>query len=337
MPARVQQLVLGLGTAKQANIATAGSTFARFKKIDATVTTAKPVFENDAAEIGKGHEFITQTFPSHYEIGNRIEKYASAEFVTWATAFALGNVTVTGTTAPFTYTIVPINPGVTLELPYFSLVEQVAEGGGSAVDNMYVGCAVEDFTYQFNYGPGRASSKMTVNWVGSGLLTTPSGIVVPALTTENNMLAGSMALTVNGVDYVGAKRILSGSIGWKNNLMLNAGFFPGSGMQNGLQVRGRLEIGARVPTFQFTTRLLAGASEYSSLVSQTTGTAVLSVTHDSGNMVTFTFPQMAFQVVENTEADGIVAVTVTGAPQYNTTANTVLSIVTKCGIGAIAQ
>jgi hypothetical protein len=63
---------------------------------------------------------------------------------------------------------VPIDPGTTLELPYFSLVEQVAEGGGKAVDNLYVGCAIEDFTYQFSYGPGRSSSKMTVNWVGSG-------------------------------------------------------------------------------------------------------------------------------------------------------------------------
>ena len=117
---------------------------------------------------------------------------------------------------------------------------------------------------------------MTVNWVGSGLLTTPSGITVPALTTENNMLAASMSLSVNGVDYVSTKRILSGSIGWKNNLLLNAGFYPGSGLQNGLQVRGRMEIGARVPTFQFTARLLSGSTEYNTLVTQTTGTATLS-------------------------------------------------------------
>jgi hypothetical protein len=166
MPARVQQLILGLGKGKQTSLATAGTTFLRFKKLDTALTTPKPVFENDAAEIGKGHEFITQTFPSHYEVANRIEKYASAEFVTWACAYALGNIAQTGSAAPYTYTITPINPGVTLELPYFSIIEQVAEGGGSAVDNLYVGCAIEDFTYQFNYGPGRASSKMTVNWVG---------------------------------------------------------------------------------------------------------------------------------------------------------------------------
>jgi hypothetical protein len=337
MPARVQQLILGLGKGKQTNISTAAAAFLRFKKLDTSLTTPKPVFENDAAEIGKGHEFITQTFPSHYEIANRLDKYASAEFVTWAVAYALGNITQTGSVAPYTFTITPINPGVTLELPYFSLVEQVAEGGGSAIDNLYVGCAIEDFTYQFNYGPGRASSKMTVNWVGSGLVTTPSGITVPALATENNMLAASMSLSVNGVDYVATKRILSGSVGWKNNLLLNAGFYPGSGLQNGLQVRGRMEIGARVPSFQFTARLLAGSPEYNTLVNQTTGTATLSVQHDANNSVSFTFPQMAFQVAENAEADGIVAVTVTGAPQYSNSQNTVMSATCLCGVTGIAQ
>jgi hypothetical protein len=337
MSARIQQLILGLGKGKQASISAAAATFMRLKKLDTALTTPKPVFENDAAEIGKGHEFITQTFPSHYEVANRIEKYASAEFVTWACAYALGNVAQTGSAAPYTYTILPIDPGTTLELPYFSLVEQVAEGGGSAIDNLYIGCAIEDFTYQFNYGPGRASSKMTVNWVGSGLLTAPSGITVPALTAENNMLAAGMSLSVNGVDYVATKRILSGSIGWKNNLLLNAGFYPGSGLQNGLQVRGRMEIGARVPSFQFTARLLAGSPEYNTLVNQTTGTATLSVQHDTNNSVTFTFPQMAFQVAENAEADGIVAVTVTSAPQYSNSQNTVMSVITLCSVAGIAQ
>ncbi len=46
---------------------------------------------------------------------------------------------------------------------------------------------------------------------------------------------------------------------------------------------------------------------------------------------------MAFQVVENAEADGIVAVTITGAPQYDTVSSTVMSVTTKCGINNIAQ
>jgi hypothetical protein len=336
MAARVQQLVLGLGLAKQASITAASASFLRFKKIDTSLTTPKPVFENDAAETGKGHEFATATFPSHYDVGNRIEKYASAEFVAWALAFGLGNVVQTGTTPNYIYTITPIDPGTSLELPYFSVAEQVAEGGGAAIDNLHIGCAIEDFTFAFTYGPGRASSKMTVNWVGSGKLTTPSGVTIPALQSEKNMLAASMALTVNGIDLVAGKRILSGSIGWKNNLLLNAGFYPGSGLQNGLQLRGRMEIGARVPSFQFTARLLATSTEAALLLAQTAGSAVLSVSYDANNSVAFTFPQLAFQMVENTEADGIVAITVTGTPEYATSGG-VFSAVAKCGITGIAQ
>jgi hypothetical protein len=338
MPARVQQLILGVSKAKQANIATAvaAASFLRFKKLNADITSPRPVFESDAAEIGKGHEFASQTFPSHYDVANRLEKYASAEFVTWAAAFGLGNVVMSGSGPSYNYTATPIDPATTLELPYFSLVEQVPEGGGNAVDNLYIGCAIEEWLYQFNYGPGRASSRMTVNWVGSGKVTSPSEITVPALTAEKNMLAASMALNVNGVDYVGTKRILSGAVGWKNNLLLNAGFFPGSGLQDGLQIRGRMEIGTRVPSFQFTTRLIAGSTEYNTLTNQTTGTAVLTVQYDADNQVTFTFQKMAFQVVENAEADGIVAVTVTGAPMYDDT-NGVLTVASKCSIQGIAQ
>jgi hypothetical protein len=337
MPSRVQQLILGLGVDKQADIATAGTLFYRWRKIDTAITTPKPIFENDAPEIGKGHEFITQTYPSYFDVANRIEKYASAEFLTWAFGFALGNVTVTGSAAPYVYTIVPIDPGTALELPYFSIAEQIAEGGGSAIDNLYVGCAIEDVTYTFNYGPGRASSKCTVNWMGSGLLTSPSAVTIPALIPETNILSAGMSLVVNGVNYVSTKRILSGSVSWKNNLMGNAGFYPGSGLQNGLQVRGRMEIGPRVPSFQFTVRLLHGSVEYTNLVSQATGAAVLTVPHDANNTVTFTFPKLALQMVENTEADGIVAVTVTGAPEFDTVTGTVMSITSKCTLAGIAQ
>jgi hypothetical protein len=336
MAARVQQLILGLGKGKQTNISTAGTTFLRLKKLNADLTTPKPIFEDDAAEIGKANEFIAQTYPSYYDVANRFEKYASSEFTTWACAYGLGNIVQTGSSAPYTYVITPLNPGTTLELPYFSIVEQVSEGGGNCVDNLYVGCAVEDWLYQANYGPGPKSSKMTVNWVGSGLLTTPSAITVPALTLENNMLAASMALTVNGIDLVATKRILSASMGWKNNLLLNAGFFPGSGMQNGLQVRGRMEIGARVPSFQYTARLLFGSTEYNLLTAQTAGSATLSVQHDANNSVSFALPQMAFKAVENGEGDGIVTVTVTGAPEYNTT-NGVMTVTTLTSIAGIAQ
>jgi hypothetical protein len=84
------------------------------------LTTPKRMLENVDVEIGKGREFITQTFPSRYEAANRIEKYASAQFVTCASAHGMGKIVQTGTATPHTYTVTPLNPSVTFELPYFS-------------------------------------------------------------------------------------------------------------------------------------------------------------------------------------------------------------------------
>ena len=62
-----------------------------------------------------------------------------------------------------------------------------------------------------------------------------------------------------------------------------------------------------MPSFTFTTRLVNGSDEYAKLVAQTTGTAVLSVKYDANNSAQWTWQQISYQVVENTEADGIVA------------------------------
>lgn len=331
MATRVQGLRVGLGKAKQADITTASASFLRMRKLNADVTSPRPTFEDDRTEIGKGDEFISQVFGSHWDVNGSLEKYASSEFMTWALAYSLGNVSY----ASGTYTITPIDPGTTLELPYFTYVEQLDEGGGSAIDNAYVGCAVEDWMYEFNYGPGRANSKLNVNWVGSGRITTPSAVVLPAVQSESFMSAGSMSLSIIGVDYVTLKTILNGRIGWKNNLMLNAGFFPGSGTQNGLQVRGRIEIGARVPTFEFTARLTSGSSEYTKLLAQTTGTAVLTIQNSSSEQITITLQKLSFEAIENGNEDGIASVRVVGAPQKHAT-NGLISVSAKTAVTGIA-
>jgi hypothetical protein len=343
MAARGQNLILALGKGKQTNISTVGTTWLRLMKLNAESTSPNPVTETNAAEIGKGHEFGTQTFPSHYDVGNRVDKYGTSEFCTWAIAYGLGNPVY----ASGTYTITPIDPGTTLELPYFSIAEQIPEGGAFAADNVFVGCAIEEFVYSFTYGPGRASSKMNVTWVGSGNGTgtgygdAASGVTIPALANEHHMSAGSLALTVNGVDYVAPGRIMSGSFGWKNNLLVNAGFFPGSGTKNGFQYRGRLEVGARVPSFSFSTRMVHGSTEYNTLVGNangttTPGTAVLSVSNSSTDSMAVTLQRAAFRSVTQGEGDGIVTVTVTLDPQYDAT-NGVVSVVAKCSTTGIAQ
>ena len=344
MAARVQQLVLGLSTGKQTDIATAKSTgFLRFKKLNSDLTSPGFGTENDAAEFGKGNEFISAAgvFPTAWSHGNRLEKYASAEWVAWVMAFALGSVSETphNASAPApaysTYVITPIDPATTLILPYFTLIEQVPEGGSTAIDNMFVGCALEDFAFDFNYGPGRASAKLTANWVGSGKLTQPSGIVVPATLAENYMLSQSATVSIVTVDYVANGTILAGSIGWKNNLLLGAGFYPGSGLQSGAAIRGRMEIGARVPTLQFTARLLSSSTEYTKLIAQTTGTVTITFTYDAYDSVSFVFQSVSFEAVENVDVDGIVAVRVTCAPKWHAT-NGLLTVTAKSQVQGIA-
>lgn len=334
MAARVQQSILGLGKAKQADISTIAASFLRFKRLNTDLISTGFSTENDAAETGKGTEFTTAAgvFPVAYSPGSRIDKYSSAEFMTWALCYTLGNVAE----ASSIYTITPLDPTSTLEPPYFTVVEQVPEGGSTCIDNAFIGCVIEDFLYEFNYGPGRASGKVTVNWLGSGKITTPSGVTVPAVQTENNMLTASMALTIIGVNVVTLKTILHGSFGWRNNFLTGAGFFPGSGTQNGAQIRGRLEIGPRVPTFTFTARLLTGSSEYAKLIALTTGTVVLTVTYDATHTVTITLQSVSFSMVELASTDGLVSVTVTCDVKEHAT-NGVVSCSCKCAVSGIGQ
>jgi hypothetical protein len=336
MAARIQNKILGLGLGKQPDITTISPSFLRFRQLNMELAPSGFLTENDAAEIGKGDEFVSSVFPVSWNPLARIDKYSSAEFMTWAFCYALGGVTE----ATGVYTIKPIDPCVDgLELPFFSVVEQVCESGGMALDNAFLGCAVEDVTYDFNYGPGRQSGRVTVNWVGSGKITTPSAVTVPAVVSEHYLLTGSMQCTINGTNYITAKTLLSGQIAWKNNLLLGPGFFPGSGMQDGAAIRGRLEIGVRASTFTFTARLLKNSVEYQLLIAQTTGTATVTVTFDATHTITFNYPMVQYETVINGEQDGLVSVTVNVATKSDPAASPAVAPVTvtaQCGITGIA-
>ena len=335
MASRIQNKIFGLGLDAQADIHTPSITFLRFSQLNAELAPSGFMTENDAAEIGKGTEFISDTgvYPVSWNPLARVDKYSSAEFMCYAFAYALGAVTE----ATGTYTIKPIDPCAQgLELPYFTVVEQVCESGGMALDNAFIGCAMEDVTYDFSYGPGRQSGRVTCNWVGSGKMATPSTVVVPARVAEHYMLSGSMTMNINGTDYIAAKTMLSGQIGWKNNLLVGPGFYPGSGIQDGAAIRGRLEIGVRAPTLTFTARLLKNSVEYSNLITARTGTATITATFDATHNMTFNFPSVQYETVVNGEQDGIVNVSVTVACKDDPVAG-VLTITAQCGIPGIAQ
>lgn len=341
MATRLQSIIFGLGSTKQANISTASTTFNRFRQLSTDVPTLIYGTETDKDEIGKGNEFISQVFPTAYAFTHQLNKYSSAEFTAWAWGYGLGNVAL----ASGLYTILPIDPGAVggLQLPFFTTVAQLAEGGGQAIDEAYLGCQVSEVTTTFKYGAGRASSETNCSIVGSGRHTLPSGITIPAVLSESNLISQSMSITVNGIDYVagtggvGAGCILMGEVGWRNNQLIGLGYHPGSGTVDSAAVMDRMFIGAREPFLRFTAFLEANSTEYAKLIAQTTGTASLKLTHDATHYVQWDFPKVSYSSVTRTQEDGIVAVQVEVAPQYDSGSGHILVVSSKNAITDLCQ
>jgi hypothetical protein len=258
-------------------------------------------------------------------------------------AFGLGKVVKSGTTPNFIYTCTPLIPssGDATELPYFSFVEQIRPGAGVVLDRMAVGCCVEGWTITVGSGPGRANSKINIEFVGSGKLTEPSAITVPAITLEKLLPSASLTLTINGVDYVTNKNIVSLETSWKNNIRMDAGFYPGSGFQTTGDattgaLRGRLEFGNRAGALKFVARFDHNSTELTLLKAQTTGTAVIHLQFDTNNSLDITWQKVAFATAEVGETDQIVTVAVECTPIYDAT-NGIITAVAKCNVDAICQ
>jgi hypothetical protein len=336
MPANIRETKIGFGYKKQAALQTANvlADIWSLSKVNAALSTVTLNTEDDAPELGKGHEFATRVYPTSWDVQGTIEKYLTSEIAAWAFVFGLGNRVKSGTTA-ITYTCTPPDPVTAgIELPAFSFIETIRQGGSAVLDRMAIGCVVEDFTIALASGPGRASSKITINFSGSGKLTEPSGITIPAPTAEHLLPAASAQVTINGVNYVTNRNLVSLELGFKNNLRLDSGFFPGSGTQDNAAIRGRLEFGDRQASLKFVARFENGSTELTKLRNQTTGTATVSLQGEliSGSdyhSLAVTFQKVAFKTAVIGDTEGIVTVEVECAPLYDTT-NGLLSAVAVC-------
>lgn len=335
MPANIRETKIGFGYKKQTDLHTANAAadIWSLTKTNATLANISLVTEDDGAELGKGHEFPTQIFPSHYDVRFPIEKYLSSEIAAWVFAFGLGNRVKSGTSPAFTYTCTPQNPVTAgIELPAFSFIETIRQGANSVLDRMAVGCAVEDFTISIGSGPGRANSRITINCIGSGKLVEPSGITLPAPTAEHSLPGASAQVTINGVNYVSSRNLVSLEFGWKNNI--RQGFFPGSGTQDNAAIQGRLEFGDREASLKFVARFESGSTELTKLRNQTTGTAVISlqgalISGTDYHSMSVTFHKVGFRTAVVGDTDGIVTVEVECRPMWDET-NGLLTAVAKC-------
>jgi hypothetical protein len=320
-PANVRETKIAFGFQPQADLSTPNTLVELWSltKTNPALAIAEPVTEDNALDIGKGDEFPTQTFPSHINTTVPLEKYTSSEIMAHLFLFGLGKGTKTGAAPAFTYAAVPSDPVVNcINMAPFTWVEQIRTGADAVVDRALIGMCVNEFALTIESGPGRANSRVTAGFVGTGQFITPSAIVIPAQTPEHLLNAsGTTSLNVNGIDYLLGGSFISAEFRWNNNIRLDTGIYPGSGQQNGFAIRGRMEYGTREATLTFVARAQKGSAEFTNLMSQTEGTTDIKIdgpligAGPGKHGIHLQFPRTVLSAAVNGEADGLVTVACT--------------------------
>ncbi len=270
------------------------------------------ITESDQAWVGRGTDFATNLYKVSSDVKGTVEKFFSPEWAAVAFAFAFGKMSGSGGT----YNFVPLLLSDGIDIPTFSYVEQIiGTGMYSALDRMAVGCAVEDLMLSIKSGPGLASATLKTNFVGTGLVTEPSGITMPALgsTVEVPLYAASATISILGNDYVGGTHdIISLDFGWKNNLRLNTGFYPGSGVDaNGFAHRGRMEYNTRTCSLAFTARYESNVLELGKLESLSEGSVTITLgASASAEYFSLTIPHCIIRAAQIGDSENLVVVNV---------------------------
>lgn len=339
--ANIRETRMAIGFEDQSDLLTPNTAIqmVSFTKLNETLAELTPITEDDAAWIGKGDEFATQSFLSSWGVSVAVEKYCSSQFLAQTIVYALGHFVKSAAGSGWAYTCTPADPVVDcIEMKPFSYLEAIRQGGSYVLDRVFVGMAVEEFQVILSSGPGLNNSRVTATYVGSGKYIEPSLISVPSISTENILGGGSVTLTVNGVDYVTSHNIVSCQFGWKNNIRLDSGYFPGSGTQDPSDpasgaVRGRMEFGNRATNMQFVARFVNGSTELATLRAQSTGTAVVTLQGaliSSGHFhgLSVTYHKVAFKTATIGNTDGIVTVSVEIVPIKDASTGLVTMVVT---------
>jgi hypothetical protein len=307
MPANIQELQCAFSKTAQTAIDTPSSDLVRFNTTSADIADVQLMVEDDAKEIGKGHEFAENTYPTAWKATKKVQCYLTAESFAIFGAFALGN----GNAGTYT----PVDPTTNvneIELPWMTVLEGVRKGGTAPVLNRALfACVVDKYKISLKKGAGRSNSTLEVDLVGSGKHDDASALAMPDRTPVTLLPAASLTCTINGVDYVTAKTFESFDFQWDN--AVRDGYYPGSGFQTtgdstSGQVMGRMEYGTRALTASFVARYVNGSTELAKLTAQTQGTMALTLSGGAGKAGSITCNQVQFKTAKIDNTDGIVTV-----------------------------
>ena len=328
-PANSRETKIGVGKVVQADLSTPNTSA---EIISFTITnpapfTVTPLTEDNATDIGKGDEFPTEIYPVSMDVTGRIEKFISSQAAAWAFAFGLGGVTATPAGTGTKYVCIPTDPAVAcIDLPPFTVANQIRPGADAFLDQAYLGCVIAGFTLSLESGPGRSNARLSIDIVGTGEVLDPSGITIPDPLPEDFLNAASATINVGGIDYVLQKSFISAEISWTVNPRLDTGYYPGSGVDdNGYAKRGRMEYESRMAGMTFVARATKGSPEYNALMARTEGPTKVTLTGaliDAGpeaHKIEVEFPRSVISAATNGDANGLVTINCTVKPLKHAT------------------
>ncbi len=331
MPARTQELKIGIGFKKQTNTGTKTTSAAQLQTALAagdlwnlglsSFNVPFPNFqqEDDGDFFGKGTEWVENIFPTSIDAQWEWPFFLTSQNWVMAIAFALGSVTETSPAAgAHQYVATPADPAADgVNLPATTIVAGIRQGTADEITDMaIIGAVCTGFELRVQRGPGLQNTQLTSRWLGCGKYANNSGIAVPTRTSETRLGAGSSsALTINGVDYLANARFVDMAYGYQNNPSTESGYFPGSGSQGGYDIRGRMRYGKRVQTLRVTVELEADSVELADLLAGTEGPAQFAITGpliagSTYHLAQIDLPRVRAKAFAVAEADGFVVANV---------------------------
>lgn len=332
-----------LGMLPQTDFATAvddtdPSKFFQVQVTDKNFGKITPTSSNNE-EDAHGIDWATEEYLETWNTEVQHDVAVSSERVGRLLLLLFGSVTTTQpavSTDPtvFQHVFTPQNADTSRQLPAATIIEIVS----GALNRLYQSLVMESFTMK---GDGQKRVEASFDMTGSGktkegsAVTAAQGLALMDLPGTLHYFFNQQAvLTVadvgggSPVDYGATKRLNSWEWSWKNNLLGEEGYRPGSGDfltagdPTSGSIRSELLFGKREPAVSFVTRFLSQSDEYAALKARKpldlkfvlTGKII---SHAFAHSLTIQFPRAIYDTVELGQSNGIITAAVSSNPRYD--------------------
>lgn len=275
----IQQRAFALTKIPQTNYATATSTgtasdWTRLIATDRNLASIQPTVESNVGH-ATGYEEGTDQWTNAHDTRRQFEVQAGARGIGRLLYGAMGAIATTtpgGATNARQHVITPKDVSSSRQLPAYGYVEQM----GSGLDRALPSMVFESLTLS---GQGVSRINCSASMVGSGKITTPSGLTMPSADGTEVFFKNSQTVVIldNGtaINLGTTKRLETWELSIQNNLLADEGYRPGAGVfqdsgdpDSGC-IRTECLLGQRAYNFNLTARFNSQDEELTDLLNQT--------------------------------------------------------------------